>query len=244
MSDESCSVAGGARPLVLVITADEGGVGALCEHLARTGFRTATAGDGSEALRAFPAVDPDLVLVDLLLPDLSGLEVCCRLRRRTTVPIVMVRSKDSACEPEVGLDLGADDYVTWPYRKRELVARLRAVLRRAARDGTHRVLREPIGNGDLHLDPVGYEVRVKGRAVQLLPKQYELLELLVEKAGRTVSKEYLAWRLWGGGYDLAARRLETNVLRLRRKVESDPFNPTRIMTVRGVGYRYEPAVDT
>jgi DNA-binding response OmpR family regulator len=185
-------------------------------------------------------VSPALVLVSLLLGDLSGLEVCCRLRRRTSVPIVMVTSSDSACEPEVGLDLGADQYVVWPQRRREMVARLRAVLRGANGYQPDAFNHQPFQVGDLHLDPRAYIASLAGRPIQFTPREFELLETLVLHAGRPVSKVALAARVWGADYESSTRRLEHNIRRVRLKLRKSGGG-ARILSERGVGYRYEAA---
>jgi two-component system, OmpR family, response regulator RegX3 len=230
----------GSRPLVLVVKADAPAADDLSSHLADHGFQTGIARDGADALARWEAARPDVVLLDLLLGDMSGLEVCCRLGRRTRVPIVMLTSEGSPTEPEVGLDLGADDYVTWPGRQRELIARLRAVLRCANGHQADAYVHVARHCGDLHLEPGGCDANVAEHRVQLLPKEYELVELLVENAGRTVAKEMLALRLWGARYGDSARQLEAMVQRLRHKLDPDRLGPSRIVTERGRGYRYEP----
>ena len=207
-----------SRPMVLVVRDDDVSCTQVSRFLQRQGFRTAMAHDGIHALESARTVRPDLVLLSLLLRDLSGLEVCCRLRRRSEVPVVMLAGTDSVSEPEVGLALGADDYVVWPARRREMVARLRAVLRRTNGHSAPAVVHEPIEVGGLSLDPGGYEARLGGQRLQLSPKEFELLELLVENASRTIPKRILALRLWGPDYDFASRRLEASITRLRSKL--------------------------
>lgn len=237
MAKRADSIATGSRPLVLVVSGHDQTCERLSTHLRRQGFRTCVAGNGVEALDAFDRVWPDLVLTSLVLADLSGLEVCYRLRRRSSVPVVMLMRADSPSEPEVGFALGADAYVVWPQRKREMVARLRAVLRRANGFSSDHVVHEPVEVGGLYMDHCGYEARVAGRRIQLTPKEYQLLELLVENAGRTIRKDSLALRLWGPDYESSTRRLEANLNPLRAKLDASP-GVGQIMTVRGVGYVY------
>ena len=222
------------EPLVLVIP-DDVGITAL---LNESGLRTCSAIDGLEALTRFAELGPDLVLTSMRLPDLSGLELCSRLRRRSDIPIVMLTDPDSITEPEVGLSLGADGYVAWPHRPWELVARLRAILRR-----THgipsKVPTAPYEVGGVRLNPRGFYVKIGGRQVQLSPTEFTLLQMLITRPGRAVPKEALANRLWGPDYDFASRRLEVNVSRLRSKLAAGHGQAGAIETVRGIGYVYQ-----
>ncbi|MFN8019634.1 MAG: response regulator transcription factor [Acidimicrobiales bacterium] len=227
---------------VLVVEDEDSFIDALTVGLAREGFRVQVARDGAQALDLFDAVDPDLVLLDVMLPKVSGIDVCREIRTRSKVPIIMVTAKASEIDTVVGLEVGADDYVAKPYRLRELVARMRAVLRRApAGEGA------PVGAeegevlevGDVALDPSRHEVVVRGEEVALPLKEFELLHLLLENAGRVLSRDLLIDRIWGHDYVGDTKTLDVHVKRLRAKVEDDPSAPTRIVTIRGLGYKYE-----
>jgi two-component system response regulator RegX3 len=197
--------------------------------------------DGAEALDVFDAVQPDLVLLDVMLPKVSGIDVCRELRRRSSVPIIMVTAKGGEIDTVVGLEVGADDYVTKPYRLRELVARMRAVLRRRGAEPTTAAPLggEAISVGDVALDPERHEVVIRGEDVQLPLKEFELLELLLANAGRVLTRETLIDRVWGTDYVGDTKTLDVHVKRLRAKVEPDPSAPARIVTIRGLGYKYE-----
>lgn len=223
---------------VLVVEDEDSFVEALTIGLKREGFRVQVARDGASALDLFDAVQPDLVLLDVMLPRISGIDVCRQLRKRSQVPIIMVTAKGAEIDTVVGLEVGADDYVTKPYRMRELVARMRAVLRRVPRE---RAL--PSGQalvvGDVTLDPERHEVTIRGAATSLPLKEFELLELLLENAGRVLTRETLIDRVWGTDYVGDTKTLDVHVKRLRSKVELDPANPVHIVTIRGLGYKYE-----
>jgi two-component system response regulator RegX3 len=225
---------------ILVVEDEDSFVEALTVGLKREGFRVQVARDGAEALEVFDAVKPDLVLLDVMLPKVSGIDVCRELRRRSQVPIIMVTAKGSEIDTVVGLEVGADDYVTKPYRLRELVARMRAVLRRRASEAPAAMLSgEAIQVGDVALDPERHEVVIRGEGVQLPLKEFELLELLLANAGRVLPRETLIDRVWGTDYVGDTKTLDVHVKRLRAKVEVDPSLPTRIVTIRGLGYKYE-----
>ena len=227
---------------ILVVEDEEAFVDALTVGLQREGFRVQVARDGAQALDLFDAVDPDLVLLDVMLPKVSGIDVCREIRSRSKVPIIMVTAKGSEIDTVVGLEVGADDYVTKPYRLRELVARMRAVLRRTPRAPEEDGLGvDAIEVGDVRLDPERHEVFVRGGEVNLPLKEFELLTLLLENAGRVLSRDVLIDRVWGMDYVGDTKTLDVHVKRLRSKIEVDPANPKRIVTVRGVGYRYERA---
>lgn len=225
---------------VLVVEDEDSFIEALTLGLKREGFRVQVARDGAEALDVFDAVRPDLVLLDVMLPKLSGIDVCRELRRRSSVPIIMVTAKGSEIDTVVGLEVGADDYVTKPYRLRELVARMRAVLRRRSTEGAGP---EPSGEalevGDVALDPERHEVVIRGSAVALPLKEFELLEIFLANAGRVLPRDTLIDRVWGSDYVGDTKTLDVHVKRLRAKVESDPSHPTRIVTIRGLGYKFE-----
>jgi two-component system response regulator RegX3 len=225
---------------VLVVEDEDSFVEALTVGLKREGFRVQVATDGAEALDVFDAIRPDLVLLDVMLPKVSGIDVCRELRRRSSVPIIMVTAKGSEIDTVVGLEVGADDYVTKPYRLRELVARMRAVLRRRGEDGAaHELSGEALQVGDVSLDPERHEVVIRGEAVSLPLKEFELLELLLANAGRVLTRETLIDRVWGTDYVGDTKTLDVHVKRLRAKVEPDPSHPSRIVTIRGLGYKYD-----
>ena len=226
-------------PTILVVEDEDSFVEALTVGLKREGFRVQVAVDGAEALDLFDAVKPDLVLLDVMLPKISGIDVCRELRRRSGVPIIMVTAKASEIDTVVGLEVGADDYVTKPYRLRELVARIRAVLRRRGAPVAEALSGEAIEVGDVALDPERHEVVIRGESVQLPLKEFELLELLLENAGRVVPRDTLIDRVWGTDYVGDTKTLDVHIKRLRAKVESEPSNPSRIVTIRGLGYKFE-----
>jgi two-component system response regulator RegX3 len=231
---------GAPATTVLVVEDEDSFVEALTVGLKREGFRVQVARDGAEALDVFDAVRPDLVLLDVMLPKVSGIDVCRELRRRSSVPIIMVTAKGSEIDTVVGLEVGADDYVTKPYRLRELVARMRAVLRRRSDDAVaHDLGGEALQVGDVALDPDRHEVVIRGATVSLPLKEFELLELLLANAGRVLPRETLIDRVWGTDYVGDTKTLDVHVKRLRAKVEVDPSHPTRIVTIRGLGYKYD-----
>ena len=174
-----------------------------------------------------------------MLPKISGIDVCRQLRKRSQVPIIMVTAKGAEIDTVVGLEVGADDYVTKPYRLRELVARMRAVLRRAPRDRDGDASGEVLEVGDVALDPERHEVVIRGDHVQLPLKEFELLELLLDNAGRVLTRETLIDRVWGSDYVGDTKTLDVHIKRLRSKVEDDPSSPSRIVTIRGLGYKFE-----
>jgi two-component system response regulator RegX3 len=229
----------GPEGTILVVEDEDSFVEALTIGLKREGFRVQVAHDGAEALDVFDAVRPDLVLLDVMLPKISGIDVCRELRRRSSVPIIMVTAKGSEIDTVVGLEVGADDYVTKPYRLRELVARMRAVLRRRAVDTGPDLNGEALAVGDVTLDPERHEVMIRGESVSMPLKEFELLELLLANAGRVLTRETLIDRVWGSDYVGDTKTLDVHVKRLRAKVEPDPSAPSRIVTIRGLGYKFE-----
>jgi two-component system, OmpR family, response regulator RegX3 len=236
-----------ARPVSVLLAEDEDSfVEALMLGLSREGFAVTTARDGNEALQLFDEVGPDVVLLDIMLPKLSGIDVCRAIRARSAVPIIMVTAKGAEIDTVVGLEVGADDYVTKPYRMRELVARMRAVLRRAPSDtaGTAEddELVEPgrvLDVGDVRVDADRHRVFVRGSEVHLRRKEFELLALLVGNAGRVLTRDTLIDRVWGTDYVGDTKTLDVHIKRLRNHLEEDPSSPSIITTVRGVGYRFE-----
>jgi two-component system, OmpR family, response regulator RegX3 len=228
-----------ADTTVLVVEDEDSFVEALSIGLRREGFRVHVARDGAQALDVFDAVNPDLVLLDVMLPRVSGIDVCRQLRKRSQVPIIMVTAKGAEIDTVVGLEVGADDYVTKPYRLRELVARMRAVLRRSPRDRQLDASGDALEVGDVALDPERHEVVIRGSTVQLPLKEFELLELLLDNAGRVLTRETLIDRVWGSDYVGDTKTLDVHIKRLRSKVEDDPSSPSRIVTIRGLGYKFE-----
>ncbi|HZU71234.1 MAG TPA: response regulator transcription factor [Acidimicrobiales bacterium] len=228
------------RPTVLVVEDEESFVEALTVGLPREGFELRVARDGIEAVNLFDVVRPDLVLLDLMLPGMSGIDVCRHIRKSSNTPVIILTAKDSEVDTVVGLEVGADDYVTKPYRLRELVARMRAVMRRAP-TGVQALESELVEVGDVRLDAARREVTVRGEVVTLPRKEFELLEQLMNNAGRVLTRDRLLDEVWGSDYVGDTKTLDVHIRRLRSKVENDPTRPTRITTIRGVGYRYELA---
>jgi two-component system response regulator RegX3 len=237
---------------VLLVEDEESYIDAVTLGLVREGFVVQVARDGNEALRLFEALRPDVVLLDVMLPGVSGIDVCRELRSRSDVPIILVTARSGEIDTVVGLEVGADDYITKPYRLRELAARVRAVLRR-------RVPRVPAPGvptsagvpalagmpalevmevGDVRVDLSRHEVRIRGREVQLPLKEFELLALLLASADRVLPREQLMDRVWGADYVGDTKTLDVHIKRLRAKVEPDASRPERIVTIRGLGYKY------
>ena len=229
-----------AAPLILVVDDEESYRDALTVALEREGFRVEVAADGQEALDQFEATRPSLILLDVMLPRISGVDVCRELRSRSRVPIIMVTARSNEIDAVVGLEVGADDYVSKPFRLRELIARVRAALRRSSEDEPADIVaQEVLEIGDVRLDAGRHEVFVRGEPVALPLKEFELLELLLANAGRVLTRDVLIDRIWGPNYFGDTKTLDVHVKRLRAKVEEDPSNPSRVVTIRGVGYRYE-----
>jgi two-component system response regulator RegX3 len=227
-------------PLILVVDDEESYRDALSVALEREGFRVALAADGQEALDQYEATRPSLVLLDVMLPRISGVDVCRELRSRSRVPIIMVTARSAEIDAVVGLEVGADDYVSKPFRLRELIARVRTALRRSSEgEPLDAANDEVLEVGDVRLDAGRHEVFVRGDPVALPLKEFELLELLLANAGRVLTRDVLIDRIWGPNYFGDTKTLDVHVKRLRAKVEDDPSSPTRVVTIRGVGYRYE-----
>ncbi len=244
---------------VLLAEDDESFIDALVIGLAREGFEVTVARDGNEALRLFAEEEPDLVLLDLMLPRLSGIDVCRSIRAQSSVPIIMVTAKGTEIDTVVGLEVGADDYVAKPYRLRELVARMRAVLRRtpgadgsrggdpsdgspggsARRSTDRRTGSAVLEAGGIQIDPDRHLVFIRGEDVHLRRKEFELLSLLMENAGRLLTRDVLIDRVWGSDYFGDTKTLDVHIKRLRTHVEEDPSSPKLITTIRGVGYRFD-----
>ncbi|MGH8905516.1 MAG: response regulator [Egibacteraceae bacterium] len=223
-------------PKILVVEDEPSIVDALEYGLGAEGFEVVAARDGEASLLLFSRERPDLVLLDLMLPDLPGTEICKRIRASSSVPIIILTARDTEVDKVVGLELGADDYVTKPFSMRELVARVRAVLRRG-----HQTQAEPVQpamevNG-VRLDPERYEVAVRGAPVDLPPKEFALLEVLIRNAGRVLTRDVLIERVWGADYVGDTKTLDVHIKRLRGRIERDPRDPELILTIRGVGYK-------
>ncbi|MFK8025352.1 MAG: response regulator [Ilumatobacter sp.] len=224
---------------IFVVEDEPSFVDAVTIGLEREGFRVESAVDGAEALAAFDRVKPDLVLLDVMLPKLSGIEVCRQLRKKSQVPIIMVTAKSAEIDTVVGLEVGADDYVTKPYRLRELVARIRAALRRAPSGEESSLLDgDGLAVGGVTLDPDQHLVTVDGEPLTLPLKEFELLHLLLANAGRVLPRETLIDRVWGHDYVGDTKTLDVHIKRLRSKIEPNASQPTRITTIRGLGYKY------
>lgn len=229
---------------VLIVEDEESFIDALQSGLTREGFVVTVARDGAEALDVYERLAPDLILLDVMLPKVSGLDVCREIRARSNVPIIMVTAKGAEIDTVVGLEVGADDYITKPYRLRELVARMRAVLRRrsggeAEPTGVTPATSDVVEIGDVRLDHERHEVTIRGEAVKLPLKEFELLALLLENAGRVLTRDVLIDRVWGADYVGDTKTLDVHVKRLRSKVEVDPTDPQSIVTIRGLGYKFE-----
>jgi two-component system response regulator RegX3 len=223
---------------LLVVEDEESFSDALSYMLRKEGFEVAVAGTGPDALDEFERGGADLILLDLMLPGLPGTEVCRQLRLRSNVPVIMLTAKDSEIDKVVGLEIGADDYVTKPFSHRELVARIRAVLRRQGEvDDTVEAALEA---GPVRMDVERHVVTVAGEAIALPLKEFELLELLLRNAGRVLTRMQLIDRIWGADYVGDTKTLDVHVKRLRAKIEPDPALPRYLVTVRGLGYKFEP----
>jgi two-component system response regulator RegX3 len=224
-------------PKIMVVEDEPSLVDALEYGLSVEGFEVVSATDGADSLKLFDRERPDLVLLDLMLPGLPGTEVCKRIRSGSAVPIIMLTARDGEVDKVVGLELGADDYVTKPFSMRELTARVRAVLRRGG-DWSGSDAGAPIEVRGVRIDRERYEVFVRGKAVELPPKEFALLELLIRNAGRVLTRELIIDRIWGSDYVGDTKTLDVHVKRLRGRIEPDPHEPDLIVTVRGVGYKF------
>jgi two-component system, OmpR family, response regulator RegX3 len=237
----------GEGPIKVLLAEDEESfVDALVIGLTNEGFRVTVARDGAEALKLFDETEPDILLLDMMLPKMSGIDVCRAVRTRSRVPIIMVTAKGTEIDTVVALEMGADDYVTKPYRLRELVARMRAVLRRAPGGAESADVVSDLGLGEegvwesngIKVDFDQRRVFVRGEEVHLRRKEFELLRLLVENSGRVLTRDVLIDRVWGTDYIGDTKTLDVHVKRLRSRIEADPSVPVLITTVRGVGYRF------
>lgn len=214
----------------------------MCEaieySLSREGFEVRRASNGIEGLQMFRSDPPDLVLLDLMLPELDGFEVCREIRKESAVPILMITAKDSEVDEIVGLEIGADDYVRKPFNMRALIARIKALLRRGEREVKD--TEAPVVAGEIELNPDRQELNVRGRRVTLTPMEYKVIEYLMRNAGKTVSREVLLNHMWGGSFFGVPKTLDVHIRHLREKIERDASNPEYLKTVRGFGYRFEP----
>ncbi|MBY8851837.1 response regulator transcription factor [Saccharothrix sp. MB29] len=221
---------------VLIVEDEESFADPLAFLLRKEGFTAALAATGQEALEEFDRNGADIVLLDLMLPGMSGTDVCKQLRARSTVPVIMVTARDSEIDKVVGLELGADDYVTKPYSARELIARIRAVLRRG---GESELLPQVLEAGPVRMDVERHVVTVDGVEVGLPLKEFDLLEYLLRNVGRVLTRGQLIDRVWGADYVGDTKTLDVHVKRLRSKIEPDPGAPRHLVTVRGLGYKFE-----
>ncbi len=226
---------------VLVVEDEENLLEALRYNLEREGYVVHTAVDGEQALTAAREAAPDVVILDVMLPRLDGFEVCRILRRRGDVPILMLTARGEEIDRVVGLELGADDYVTKPFSVRELMARVRNLLRRSRRvmaddiEPKHEVLR----SGDLEIDSVSHTARLGGQPLELKPREFDLLALLAQNKARAFTRDQILERLWGYDYYGDSRTVDVHIRWLREKIEPEPSKPVRIITIRGVGYRFD-----
>jgi two-component system response regulator RegX3 len=222
----------------MVVEDEESFSEALSFMLRREGYEVEVAGDGNTAMDVFERRGADLILLDLMLPGLSGLEVCRQIRVKSQVPIIMLTAKDGEIDKVVGLEIGADDYVTKPFSSRELLARVRSVLRRNGEP--EELISATVEAGPVRMDVDRHVVTVRGETVAMPLKEFDLLELLVRNAGRVLTRAQLIDRVWGADYVGDTKTLDVHVKRLRAKVELDPANPLHLVTVRGLGYKFEP----
>jgi two-component system response regulator RegX3 len=229
MSDEG--------PRILIVEDEESLSDSVRYNLEREGYSVAVARDGRGALEAFRSQNPALVILDLMLPEVSGLDVCRAIRAESDVPIIMVTAKDSEADKVTGLELGADDYVTKPFSVRELVSRVRANLRRTAMRAVA-TLDDRVNGGAVEMDVARHEVHVQGEVVAFPPKEFELLETFLRRKGRLLTRDFLIEEVWGPDYFGDTKTLDVHVKRLRRKIERDPHRPAHLLTVRGLGYKF------
>ena len=224
---------------ILVVEDETSFSEALKYLLGREGFDVAVADTGAQALEIFDQTNPDLVLLDLMLPGVSGTEVCRQIRVKSQVPIIMLTAKDSEIDKVVGLEIGADDYVTKPYSSRELIARIRAVLRRNGEPAERADSNSLFTAGPVSLDTERHIVTINGENVPFPLKEFELLEYLMRNIGRVLTRTQIIDRVWGSDYVGDTKTLDVHIKRLRAKIEEDPANPVYIQTVRGLGYKME-----
>ncbi len=242
MAEDGLADGPGADVSILIVEDEENLAEALRYNMEREGYAASVANDGAEALRSVRELGPDLIVLDIMLPVLDGFEVCRILRKETAVPILMLTAKDDVIDRVLGLELGADDYLTKPFSMHELTARIRAILRRTQ---TARGLADSGDEGEVHVsddlrvDLGSHTVTLADRDVQMRPREFDLLALLVANKGRVQTRNQILDKLWGVGYVGDTRTVDVHVRWLREKIETDPGKPVRIVTVRGVGYRFE-----
>ncbi len=224
---------------ILVVEDESSFSEALKYLLGREGFNVVVAGSGAKALEIFDATKADLILLDLMLPGVSGTEVCRQIRAKSSTPIIMLTAKDSEIDKVVGLELGADDYITKPYSSRELIARIRAVLRRNSDVSDSPDSNSAFTVGPVSLDTESHIITINGKVAQFPLKEFELLEYLMRNAGRVLTRIQIIDRVWGSDYVGDTKTLDVHIKRLRAKIEEDPANPIHIQTVRGLGYKME-----
>lgn len=225
---------------ILVIDDETALVESICFNLEREGFQTFSALNGIDGLEAFQTVKPDLIILDLMLPGLDGLEICRRVRKKEDIPIIMLTAKESEVDRVLGLELGADDYVTKPFSMRELIARVKSVLRRFQ---VSAIAPDVVNSGGVSLNKATREVTKNGTDVSLSVKEFDLLAMLMLNSGRVLTREMLLDGVWGADFFGEPRTVDVHIRWLREKIEEDPANPKYIHTVRGVGYRYNPPVE-
>ncbi len=230
-------MSGDAGQRILIVEDEESLADSVRYNLEREGFAVSVAVDGRKALERFRAEPPALVILDLMLPEVSGLDLCRAIRAESAVPIIMVTAKDSESDKVAGLELGADDYVTKPFSVRELVSRVRAHLRRAAMS-PEAALGDVLGGGPVEMDVVKHEVRVTGEPIAFPPKEFELLEAFLRRKGRLLTRDFLIEEIWGTDYFGDTKTLDVHVKRVRKKIEDDPHQPVHLVTVRGLGYKF------
>lgn len=232
-------------PESILIVEDEASLQeALAYNLSKQGYKVDTASDGQSALQIARSLKPDLILLDIMLPILDGFEVCRILRQETNVPILMLTAKDEEIERVIGLEMGADDYLTKPFSMRELQARVKALLRRVRLDRSEyeqkpEFVAEILVFDNLELDLTRRELRLDGRALPLKPKEFELMTFLARHRGQVLTRDLLLERVWGWDFSGGSRTVDVHIRWLREKIEIEPANPNRIVTVRGIGYRFE-----
>jgi len=226
-----------AAPRILLVEDESSLVEAVRYALERDGFSVEVARDGRSALERFRGSEPDLVILDLMLPEISGLDVCRRMRESSTVPIIIVTAKDAEADKVAGLELGADDYVTKPFSIRELVSRVRAHLRRSSMS-VSTTNGSVLTGGPVRMDVDRHEVTIDGAIVAFPPKEFELLEAFLRRKGRLLTRDFLIEEVWGHDYFGDTKTLDVHVKRVRRKIESEPHRPAHLLTVRGLGYKF------
>jgi two-component system response regulator RegX3 len=224
---------------ILIVEDESSFSEALAFLLGKEGFEVSVAEDGRQALNIFAKEGADLILLDLMIPEVSGVDVCRAIRVTSQVPIIMLTAKDAEIDKVVGLELGADDYVTKPYSSRELIARIKAVLRRGISDAELNGDLDVVSVGPIKLDTARHQATINGSPVGLPLKEFELLEFLMRNAGRVLTRSQLIDRVWGGDYFGDTKTLDVHIKRLRSKLEADPANPVLIQTIRGLGYKLE-----